>query len=361
MPRRHGLVHYTLMVTLAVLVSAAIPVSYYTWQAVATPFPKLDIRAEGSFALTEDPELGFAARANTATHWVDRRAGFAFDIFTDRRRARVNRAGDQSPERVDLVTVGGSFAFGHGVANEETFSYLLGEHVRGLTTANLAFSSYGTVQALQRLRQNTDLDPRYVVYAVINDHLRRNLSPCAPNITPDCLPVAHVVFDAVGEPSLAPPPAEHVLPPGTRERFLRDVVFRDDVGIADVLWKARFDLFRITRDNAFAYEDTPEYRRKAVAFLLDAMAAESKAMGARLLVAFVPQLTGPDGSLATPAPELMEAVAGKPLSFLDLTPYFARAMMRPDAPPLFIPDDGHPSVAGHRVIAQAIEEAWLNP
>jgi len=51
----------------------------------------------------------------------------------------------------------------------------------GRTGANLALAAYGTTQSLQVLRRNLNLKPKLVIYTLISDHLRRNVSSCAPS------------------------------------------------------------------------------------------------------------------------------------------------------------------------------------
>ncbi len=199
-----------------------------------------------------------------------------------------------------------------------------------------------------------------MIYAIIADHLRRNLSPCAPSISAYCLPVASVTFDAAtGKPSIAPPSLRGSIPAGLRGRFLREVVFTDHVGPADVLWKARMDLQRIATLGTFRYEDTPARRQAAADFLLGALAAEVSGSGARLLVVYIPE-TNRRGVLTPPSDALRAALAGKPLSFLDLTPEIERYQQVAGRPPLFIPGNWHPSPAGHRLIADAIRRTWFS-
>lgn len=332
--------------------------AYYGYLAFADPFVRVPIRVVGAFPVAEDAELGFGALIDGESRWVDARSGLDYHMFTDRRGARVDRPGQQTPERVDILTIGGSFAYGPGVENEGTFSSILGRET-GKTVANVAFSSYGTVQSLQLWRRNRDLRPKYVIYPIIDDHLRRNLSPCAPSLSPYCLPVAHVVFDpATGSPSIAPPPWEHRISAEMRAAFLRDVVFTDRVGLADVLWKARMDLYRIEDLRAYRYDDSPELRRRAAAYLFGLLAREVVDAGARLLVVYIPQINRA-GTLLPPSEELQAAIVGQPLSFLDLTPVMAREQAVPGQPPLFIPADRHPSAAGHCVIAEAIRQTWF--
>ena len=358
-PGRHALFLVT-MVLGTLLTMLAIAAAYYTWRALADPFPHLAIRFMGDFPASRDDELGFAGRVEGRTHWIDPRSGLDFHMYTDRRRARVDRPGEETPLEVELMTLGGSFAFGYGVENEQTFTSILTRLTEIGTAANLAYPSYGTVQALQVWRRNRALHPRYVIYAIIEDHLRRNLSPCAPSISAYCLPVAYVAWDrATGAPSIAPAPLERSMPAERLRDFLTEVVFTDRIGPADVLWKARMDLHHAAALDDFRFEDTPARRQAAASFLLGALAKEVSAAGARLLVVYIPQ-TDRRGTLAAPSDALLGALAGKPLSFLDLTPEMARYQQVAGRPPLFIPGNWHPAPAGHRLIADAIARVWLS-
>ena len=78
--------------------------------------------------------------------------------------------------------------------NEDTYTARLAERWN-VPAANLAFSAYGTVQSLQMLQRSLDLRPRVVVYGFIADHMKRNISPCAPAYGPLCLPFSYVGID----------------------------------------------------------------------------------------------------------------------------------------------------------------------
>jgi hypothetical protein len=79
---------------------------------------------------------------------------------------------------------------------------------------------------------------------------------------------------------------------------------------------------------------------EALAFLMRELAASAKDIGADLLVIAIPS--------HIPQPEPFNILANGPWRFVDLSPAMNG---RPD---LFIPIDGHPSVAGHAVIAAEI-------
>jgi hypothetical protein len=114
-----------------------------------------------------------------------------YDLYTDSRGARVSRPGEQTPGQIDILFIGDSFTWGHGVQNEQTFAAKTANAL-GLAGANLAMGSYGGPQALQMLRRHRDPRPKLVILAVISDTPRRNISACASSYFPFCLDGSHV-------------------------------------------------------------------------------------------------------------------------------------------------------------------------
>src|SRR5215216_6358964 len=112
---------------------------------------------EGDPIVVYDPEVGFVPRPNSSSVST----GFApngmpifhYNLYTDSRGARVSRPGEQTPGQIDILFIGDSFTWGHGVQNEQTFAAKIANAL-GLSGANLAMGSYGGPQALQMLRRN---------------------------------------------------------------------------------------------------------------------------------------------------------------------------------------------------------------
>ena len=101
--------------------------------------------------------------------------------------------GTPHQDRADIVTVGGSLSWGHGLANRFTFTSALARNL-GARASNLSVSGFGGVQSVLRLRRNLDLRPRLVLYAMWEDHLRRNLRRCMTVSFPGCLQVPAVRY-----------------------------------------------------------------------------------------------------------------------------------------------------------------------
>jgi hypothetical protein len=134
---------YVLLIAIPVLCVSMILAGYcgYVSHQAKT---KIDLRIDGDWPVVADAVLGFSAAKNASTLRRYIRRGLAYNLFTDERGARVNTSGQQTQDRVEILTVGGSFSWGHGVENEKTFTELLGRRLAA-PVANFAYGSYGTV------------------------------------------------------------------------------------------------------------------------------------------------------------------------------------------------------------------------
>ena len=321
---------------------------YYALRVRA--YSSLDLVLEGDFPIEADDEIGFVPIRNGSTLRRHPGIGLSYHLFTSDRRARVSAAGEPTPSKVDLLTIGCSFSWGHGVENPETYTALIGRRT-GMRVANLAFASYGTVQAVQMLERNLDLRPRVVVYGLIQDHVKRNLSSCAPTYGPACLPVAWVDFDAGGRPFLHPPDREAY---AFNRRFWDAFFFRGP-------WAQRLavaveaDARRIAGGSDH-HADDPPHRQAAAVYLLRRMRAVAAQCGAHLVIVYIPYLER--GQTNPPPPALatgLRSVTGEGVTILDLAPVVARYYEDPARPLLRFELDAHPNAAAHALIAAELE------
>lgn len=299
-----------------------------------------------------DPELGYVSPPSAAS--TRQQGSVRYDVFTDTRGARVSEAGLEAPTQVDILTVGGSFAWGHGVQSQETFTSLLGERL-AVTTANFAKAGYGTLQSVQTLRRHSDLEPAVVVYGLIGDHLGRNLAPCAPSRFPFCMRVPYVDFveDA--------PVVHH---PGHREAFGLEAkrqrfydVSRGELRLSSLLvgleyWYEKWRKARLQTLAAARYG--PEHSAAALRFLLAEMYAEANEIDAALLVVYIPRLRSPVGQ---PPLQLLEALESIPeAAFFDLTQAVSKHLGAGSELSLVLDEsDEHPSRAAHELFARELE------
>ena len=307
---------------------------------------------EGDFPIEADPEIGFVPVRNAASLRRHPRAGLTYHVFTSDRRARVSRAGERTAPEVGLLTVGDSFSWGHGVENEDTYTSRLSGRW-GVPAANLAFSAYGTVQSMQMLRRTLDLRPRLVVYGFIADHMKRNISPCAPAYGPLCLPFSFVSLDGSDRPVVRTPDPRLF---AVNRLFWNEFFFSKSLGPRQVLAAAETEVARVMRTTPVVAPDDPATREKILESLIGDMAAAAASVPAPLLVVNLPYLErGTTNPIPAPLEEAVSHLGGRNVFLLDLAPVVQRHYAAPAAPLLRFDRDRHPNPAGHALFADAID------
>ena len=314
------------------------------------------VRMVGDWRLAADAQIGFVPAPNASTHRDHIRRGMSYEINNDSRGARVDLPDTRAPDQVDILAIGGSYTWGGGVESSQTFPSALAR-MTGARVYNVSYGSYGAVQALQMLRKHKDLKPKVVIYGYIADHLRRNLSPCAPSHSPFCLPVSYVDFDDKGLPFIHQPLSQYDAAFG--QDFYRAMI-SDGFHLRDIYWGAKIILGKLQKKEFLAASRDGEdgARQAAHTHLLGEMLKETRAMGAMLMVVNIPYvgLTTPNH----PSDDFVNAVKAFPSSknpdfvVVDLYPPVLRHYRNPDALILGIPNDGHPNELGHLLIAKEI-------
>jgi hypothetical protein len=329
---------FWIVILSAPLAGAVIFIGATSYWSIA---PSLHGQIEGDPIVVYDPEIGFVPRPNSSSVST----GFApngmpvlrYDLYTDSRGARVSRPGEQIPGQIDVLFIGDSFTWGHGVQNEQTFAAKTANAL-GLAGANLAMGSYGGTQALQMLRRNRDLRPKLVIFGITSDTPRRNISACAPSYFPFCLDYSHVAWDNDGRPYIARPRSN-----GVRREELQ--VQAQRAGLSPLTWLSHGIDVAVSQIISQAAQQASLDKSKqteAFSYLLEQMVLTTTDMKATLLIPYIPDQS------ALPPPEVLPRLAHRlPYRFLDLSDSFARSKSEA----LFIPHDGHPSAAGHSITA----------
>jgi hypothetical protein len=304
--------------------------------------PPLGVSFDGDSIIAYDSAIGFVPRPSSRTR-IDVASGLSYHVYTDERGARLTIPGLRSPAHTDIMTIGCSFTWGHGLENQDTFAAKVAQRL-GATGLNFAMGSFSTVQSLLMLRRNRDLSPKLVIYGFITDHLRRNVAKCAPSIYPFCMDVANVTWDTNDSPKISAPLTNGV------KRF--QLQAEAQTGILDpVTWLTHgVDVVFGRLSWRLAQTDIPDDTRQeaALAFLLDEMTHTVDKMGATLLVVYIPT------DYAPPPPSLLRSIERLNVPFIDMTSTFRRSQAVPGSTSVYIAGDGHPSIAGNALIAEEL-------
>lgn len=341
-------VFWLALVVCLALALGAILLGFYFFRAYAFYKTHKSYYVGNSF-IQEDPVIGFVQRPSIKMfHTVDPK----FSVYTDTIGARVGKPNMVGPAKTDMLTIGCSVAWGHGVENEKTFSSML-QNKSGMKVVNLGLASYGTTASLLIFKKNIALRPRWVVYGFIEDHLNRNLNPRAPCLSPIPRPVACVTFDSKQNPWINPPNKisyEYF-------QYFNEILLDHSFGWRDVLWAVRRDFIRLC--GKFGprklYKPTREQKFAAMSFLLTSMLKETRTIGANLVVVYVPN----PGDIQPAPPELIRALsaAGTDILYVDLFESFQKYAKEHGKEALQAGPDPHPGEIAHRLIAEAVWEA----
>lgn len=337
---------YIIMIILTVSVIALLFSGYFIY--IVLPYKEIGMQIEGDWPIEVDSLIGFTAAKNASTFRRDVRKDLAYHVFRDNRGARVNTSNQENPQKVTIMTVGCSFSLGHGMENKSTFTEILRRRL-GVPVANFALNSYATLQSLQMLERNADLKPKVIIYAFIKDHIRRNLSPCAPSYTPFCFPVSYVDFDEQGSPYIHRPQMGYYQE--LNKKFYEYVIL-GNFGFDDIIWGVKITLFRLTRSNRLNYSNDSVSRQKSMSYLMNKIIEVAKSIDAVLIVMYIPKLKR--GKTKPPPPELLNSL-NRDAIFIDLVPTVIQYYSNPKNPSLRFANDSHPNRLAHELMAREIE------
>ncbi len=123
-----------------------------------------------------DPDLGWRNKEGDYMFPAYDSSGRSLHMTFTGRGQRLSRAGDAAPDR-DLVIVGGSYAQGWAISDNETFAWKLQEKYPSLNVLNYGTAGYGSYQSLLTLeRELPRLSPAIVLYGFVQHHEVRNVA-----------------------------------------------------------------------------------------------------------------------------------------------------------------------------------------
>lgn len=300
--------------------------------------------------LTEyDAEAGFRVKRNGLSAVKPHGSERIVDVAFNPQGFRV-----PPPERTaaiigtDILAVGCSFTFGHGVTFEEAFPAQAAA-LTGFRVVNAGVPAYGTLGALVTLRRHLALKPKVVVYGYIEDHLRRNVSPCAPALFPVC---RYQPFVDVTTPEN---PVVRTSPLSAASEFLNSWLvtgLREPETPMDGLRGAAWILLGAVPPNlSTPSSPSPAQQVAAWGYLMKQMKQEADAIGARLVVLHIPTPLPGAGEPRTfaPFPDDLRQALPAGIEVLDVTN--ALALVPVEVSLRFSQNNKHPTVEGHSIIA----------
>lgn len=146
-----------------------------------TPVPQPPAAAEAANLYVADPELGWLNRANSKL--LLSAAGAAPNTVTvlpngARATGRPRPFEREAPHR-DLIFIGGSFTFGFGLNDHETYAWKVQTLLPDWSVHNFGVNGYGTCQSyilLKRLFERHRWHRPVVIYGFIEHHKERNVA-----------------------------------------------------------------------------------------------------------------------------------------------------------------------------------------
>jgi len=308
----------------------------------------------GTSFIMEDPVTGYVQRPHIHNRYT---APPAYDVYTDDLGARVATPGMRSPRKVDLLALGDSFTWGHGVQDESTYVKRLAE-AKGLTASNVALASYGLTTSYLSFRKFRFLEPRIVIFGFIEDDITRALQPCAPSLSPYCRAVPFIDFDAEGNPFIHPPEYRSA----DYYRYMQDVIMDHAFGWKDLVWGLKRDRLILSGNDSTGintrqdrYISDSASRQKAVEFIVANLVKDVRDHHATLVIVYIPVM-----SMVTPLPPefasiLPARVDNEHVFLVDTAKVFDAFAKETGTTPLMAGGvDGHPSEIAHQMIAYEI-------
>lgn len=299
-----------------------------------------------------DNVLGYAPIPSHTVTYYEQGRHKTIKASYDKFGARVVSLKQPSKIPSKLIVVGGSLTNGHGVLAEETFTNKLANLLK-VHAVNLGVSSYGGTSSLIRLKQNTyQFHPKYIVYGMWSDHIKRNVMPCVESSFPTCLsrPVIRKTSD--GKLFIAPTgdtSKELKLNSewyGTKDENI-NFWYKFRWTLRKIIWSASLKTPWSPMSNTL---NTPTGRIQAENYVLREMARVAKNVNAKLIVVYFPSYFG---ETIEKMPNRINKIARKD-DFLLINMHHEFTEMKKKHINIGIPLDGHFTPAAHQIIAAAI-------
>jgi lysophospholipase L1-like esterase len=317
--------------------------------------------ASGHVMTVADPYLGFRYRP----HFTGRltRGDLDFTFTTDEKGFRNS---SPLPDQADIVVLGDSMAFGYGVPDDATWSHQVAMQFPDYTISNFGLIGGAPQQYLRILETEAlELNPKLVLFMLF---LGNDLNDAK---------LFQQWLEAATDVSYAEWRSTGGAPGGWRtlrslssgsylmafQRAVRSSLSSSMAAETITLGDGeRVQLVPTIYDNDAVMADPKHPVSQLVITTIEEAQRLSRRHGSHFLVLLMPTKEEVYLPLVDkPAPALIEtfrpALEAQRIPFLDLTPYL-RSRTR-EIGPVFYEVDGHPNVAGYKVIADVVVD-YLN-
>jgi hypothetical protein len=274
-----------------------------------------------------------------------------YQIFSDLEGNRVSVKNSPIEDKIDILAVGDSQTFGHGVNYEDTFIARVGSKFN-LKELNAAVSGYGGLNSILTVEKNISKSPKIIVLGYYHDHAIRSLSKCYPGFSFSCLSVPHIKI--VNQNSIFIKSKDNT----NQIELLRkyNAYITGNLGnysfIEDFKWRARrsiADFFQ--KSPIFFGRRIPNLNdeEKANDYLFNKLSTLTKKNNIKVIVVYIPKYFDIP---AEPPSGYLKLMANKyNFEFLDMTKSFIEEIASGGIDSIMIKNDGHLNENGHKLIA----------
>lgn len=297
---------------------------------------------DGDALVLFDEKIGFIANKNSVTIRNHQNLNLKYEVITDKTGARVSNKFNKSDYlNNQIISIGGSFTWGHGINNEKTFSSIL-ERKLNTRVKNYGMASYGTLQSYQILKNHKD-DAKLIIYGFIDDHINRNVSTCTHSYGIYCIKAPTVMIDEKKNMKITSKIRDNniIKMQNYSKRLTSQKLFAlENFSLGFSYLKDSF-LRRLERYNK-KYSD--DQKLEIEKFIIQKMNIEAKKKGAKLLIVNV--------GIGLPNvyfKKILNMKFDENIFFLDAS-FFDNF----EKSELLIEIDNHPNLLGHEKIAEKI-------
>lgn len=274
-----------------------------------------------------------------------------YRIFSDQEGNRVLKKNFLPKKSIDILAVGDSQTFGHGVNYQDTYIARVASQLN-LKELNAAVSGYGSAASIITAEQNIIKSPKIIVYGYYHDHAARSFSKCYPGFSFSCISVPHIKI--IDQKPVLIKSKEN----SNQIDLLRNynAYITGNLGnfsfYEDFIWQARRTVADfLQRSPIFFGRKAPNLKEEEIInnYLFSKLSVLTKNNNSRVIIVYIPKYF--DIPVEHP-PAYLKLMAKKyNFEFLDMTKTFREEISKNGLKSIMIQNDGHLNEYGHKLIA----------